>query len=175
MRNYSMYVPWFCIALFFFGADWLLHCSSAGWWRTGSLQPWTTSTLHGPPSGNRLRPAAGWWRTGSSRAWTTSRLHGLPSGSQPGPAAGWWRTGCSHPAADFLLAVGGTCAPLAVAEAQLYAGHCLTAGSCRLLVVGPLARCYLPGNRAALHLHHILHGAAHHKPCSGGSHTHLRL
>jgi hypothetical protein len=38
---------------------------------------------------------------------------------------------CSHPAAD------GTYAPLAVAEALLYAGHCLAAGSCRLMTYGP--------------------------------------
>ncbi len=44
---------------------------------------------------------------------------------------------CSHPAADLLLAVGGTCVPLALAEALLYAGRHQAAGSCRLLVVGP--------------------------------------
>ena len=28
-----------------------------GVWRTGSSLAWTTSTLHGPPTGSRLRPA----------------------------------------------------------------------------------------------------------------------
>ena len=88
----------------------------AGWWRTGGLLAWTTTTLHGPPSGSRLRLAAGWWCTGGLLAWTTSTLHGPPS--------------------------GGPCAPLAVAEALLYSGHCLAAGSCRLLAAAPpLVRC----------------------------------
>ena len=30
-----------------------------GGWRTGSSLAWTTSTLHGPPTGSRLGPAAG--------------------------------------------------------------------------------------------------------------------
>ncbi len=109
-------------------------------------------------------------------AWTTSTLLWPLSGSRLRPIAGWWCTGCSHPATDLLPAVGGTFAPLAVAEALLYAGHFLAAGSCRLLLfVPPLARCYLPGNRATLHIHHIPHGGAHHQPCSGRIHTDLRL
>ena len=58
----------------------LLTQGKAVLWRTGSLLAWTTSTLHGPPTGSRLRPAAGGWRTGSLLAWTTSTLHGPPTG-----------------------------------------------------------------------------------------------
>ncbi len=80
---------------------------AAGWRRLGGLMAWTTTTLHGPPSGSRLRLAAGWRRLGGLLAWTTSTLHGPPSGSRLWPAAAWWFTGLSHPAADLLLAVGG--------------------------------------------------------------------
>ncbi len=55
-------------------------------------------------------------KAGGLLAWTTSTLHGPPS--------------------------GGQCAPLAIAEALLCSGHCLAAGSCRLLAVAPpLLRC----------------------------------
>ena len=43
-----------------------------------------------------------------------------PSGGQP--LVGCW---------------AGPCAPLAVAKALLYSGHCLAAGSCQLLTVAP--------------------------------------
>ena len=118
---------------------------AAGWWRTGGLLAWTTTTLHGPPSGSRLRPAAGWWRTGGLLAWTTTTLHGPPSGSRLRLAAGWWCTGGLLAWTTSTLhgpPSGGPCAPLAVAEALLYSGHCLAAGSCRLLAAAPpLVRC----------------------------------
>ncbi len=92
--------------------------------------------------GGRLRPAAGWWRTGGLRAWTTSTLHGPPSGSRPKPAAAWWFTGLSHPAADLWLAVGQELVRHLPSRKRYYSGHCLAAGSCRLLaVVPPLLRC----------------------------------
>jgi len=51
-------------------------------------------------------------------------------------------------------------------------------GSRLLPAVGGCAStCAMPQatRLAALHLHHIPHRGAHHQPCSGRSHTHLRL
>ncbi len=73
-------------------------------------------------SPSRLRLAAGWWRTGSLLTWTTSTLHGLPSCSRLRPAAGWSLGGSSLLASDLAGAVrpdkrwafnGTTCARLA--------------------------------------------------------------
>jgi hypothetical protein len=95
---------------------------AVGWWCTGKSRALTTSTLHGPPTGSRLRQAvgvlhrkiadvddlylaraanlqpapAGCGGAGKSRAWTASTQHGLPTGSRPLPAVGCVCTGKSR-------------------------------------------------------------------------------
>jgi hypothetical protein len=43
-------------------------------------------------------------------------------------------------------------------------------GGCASTIAMPQAT-----RQAALHLHHVPHWGAHHQPCLGRSHTHLRL
>ena len=149
---------------------------AAGWWRTGGLLAWTTTTLHGPPSGSRLRLAAGWWCTGGLLAWTTSTLHWPPSGSRLRPAAAWWFTGLSHLAADLLLAAGLELVRH-LPSRKLY---CIRATAWQQALAG-CWRLRLHFCDASGYLPGCLpsppnpHWGAHHQPSSGRSHKHLRL
>ena len=152
-----------------------LHCTGRqqaagsgrllGGWRTGSSLAWTTSTLHGPPTGSRLRPAAGGWSTGSSLAWTTSTLHWPPTGGRLRPSAGGWSCGMlsqttsSRPwpptgSRPCWLSGGDTCSSACAEES-----FCTRAAAWQPALTGcgwlRAAPGYRHGSHTVLHLQHI--------------------
>ncbi len=154
-----------------------LHCTGrhrqpapAGCWVAAQRRPAVAddddynllSTLHGPPSGSRLRPSAGWWRTGGLLARTTTTLGRHPAAGPCRLRGGGAQEACLHGqrlhctgrhppfGSSQLLGVGAQEACL-LGRPRLHCMGChLAAGSGRLLGGGAQETCWR-GRPTTLH------------------------